>query len=87
MATTYRIVLTSAAKRDLRSLPRAILRRVDAKILALGRNPRPQDATKLRGQEGFMRVRLGDYRIIYQVVDDHPIVLVVRIGHRREVYR
>jgi len=87
MATNYQIVLTPAARRDLRSLPRTILRRVDAKILALGRDPHPQDAKKLRGQEGFLRVRVGDYRIIYQVEDDHLIVVVVRVGHRREVYR
>lgn len=87
MATPYKIVLTPAARRDLISLPRHILRRVDAKILALGQNPRPQDAKKLRDRDGLLRVRVGDYRVLYRVEDDCMIVLVVRIGHRREVYR
>ena len=87
MATKYAIVFTPAAKRDLNALPRTILRRVDAKIQSLRENPRPQNMKKLRGREGFLRVRVGDYRIVYQVADDRLVVLVVRIGHRREVYR
>jgi len=87
MATKYAIVLTPAAKRDLKALPRTILRRVDARILSLRENPRPQGAKKLQGREGFLRIRVGDYRVVYQVVDDRRVVLVVRIGHRREVYR
>jgi mRNA interferase RelE/StbE len=83
---TYKIVLTPAAIRNLKSLPRDVLRRVDAKILSLGDNPRPQDK-KLIGRDGFLRVRVGDYRIVYQVTDDRLVVVVVRIGHRREVYR
>jgi mRNA interferase RelE/StbE len=84
---TYKIVLTSAARRDLRSLPRSIVRRVDAKLLGLGKDPRPQDAKKLRDRDELLRVRVGDYRILYRVEDDRLVVLVVRIGHRREVYR
>jgi mRNA interferase RelE/StbE len=87
MAATYKIVLTPAARRCLTSLSRSDLRRVDAKILSLRHNPRPPGAKRLAGQQGFLRVRAGDYRIIYQVADDRLIVLVVRIGHRREVYR
>ena len=87
MATTYKSVLTSAARRSLNSLPRTILRRVDAKILGLCQNPRPQDAKKLRDRDGLLRVRVGDYRILYRIEDDRLVVLVVRIGHRREVYR
>jgi mRNA interferase RelE/StbE len=87
MATTYKIVVTPAAGRDLGSLPRSVLKRIDAKILSLGRDPRPAGVKKLAGHEGFLRVRVGDYRIIYQVEDDRLVVLVVRVGHRREVYR
>ena len=87
MASTYKIVLTPAARRNLDSLPRTVLRRMDAKILGLGQNPRPQDAKKLRDRDGLLRVRVGDYRILYRVEDDRLVVLVVRIGHRREVYR
>lgn len=84
---TYEIELTPAARRSLKSLPRSVVKRVDAKILALGQNPRPQGAKKLRDQDNLLRVRVGDYRILYRVEDDRLLVLVVRISHRREIYR
>jgi mRNA interferase RelE/StbE len=87
MAATYRIELTSAASRSLRSLPRTIVRKLDAKILGLAKNPRPHDAKQLRDRDGLLRVRVGDYRVLYRVEDQCLVVLVVRIGHRREVYR
>ena len=87
MATTYRIVLTSLASRNLKALPRSIMKRVDAKLLGLRQNPRPQDSKKLRDRDGLLRVRAGDYRILYRIEDDCLVVLVIRIGHRREVYR
>ncbi len=83
----YKIELTPAARRNLHSLPRTILKRVDAKILALAKTPRPAGAKMLAGPNRFLRVRVGDYRIIYRVEDDRLVVLVVRVGHRREVYR
>jgi mRNA interferase RelE/StbE len=84
---TYRIELTPAARRDLKKLPRDVLRRVDAHILALAENPHPPGAQKLQGDEGVFRVRIGDYRIIYRVEHHRLVILVIRIGHRREVYR
>ncbi|MBI2368710.1 MAG: type II toxin-antitoxin system RelE/ParE family toxin [Deltaproteobacteria bacterium] len=86
MAATYRIELTPAAQRDLAALPREMLKRVDARILTLAEDPY-RGAKKLEGPEGFLRVRVGDYRIIYQVEGDRLVVIVVRVGHRREVYR
>ena len=83
----YRIELTPAAKRDLVPIPKKDLKRVDAHILALAKNPRPPGVKALTGKEGFLRVRVGDYRIIYQIRDDILLVLVVRIRHRRDVYR
>ncbi len=64
-----------------------MLKRVDARILALADDPYPRAATKLEGARGFLRVRVGDYRILYTVEADRLVVLVVRIGHRREIYR
>ena len=87
MAATYKIVLTSAASRCLKSLPRNILLKIDAKLLGLAKNPRPHDVKKLRDRDGLLRVRVGDYRIVYRVEDGRLVVLVIRIGHRREVYR
>lgn len=83
----YRIELTPAAQRDLRSLDRPLLRRIDAKIRALAEDPRPLGVEKLTGEGNIYRVRVGDYRILYQIDDAVVIVLVVRVRHRRDVYR
>ncbi len=58
-------------------------RRIDA----LATNPRPRGVQKLKGDEQFLRLRVGDYRLIYVVEDDRLLILVVKIGHRRDVYR
>ena len=84
---TFRVEVTPAARRDLVKLPRDVLRRVDAHILALADNPRPPGTKKLQGDEGFFRVRVGDYRILYTVEHHRLVILIVRIRHRREAYR
>ena len=82
----YRVTLTRAAHRALRGLPRSIAKRIDAAILALADEPRPQGSKGLQGSD-YHRVRVGAYRIVYQVKDDVLEVLVIRLGHRREIYR
>lgn len=81
----YRIELRPAAARALRKLDPSIETRIQGAITLLGRDPRPPGARKLQGREGF-RVRVGDYRIIYLIEDDILVVVVVTLGHRREVY-
>jgi mRNA interferase RelE/StbE len=83
----YKVEFTPAARRDIASLPRGILRRIDARLLELGQEPHPPGATKLRDRDGLLRVRVGDYRIIYRVENKRLVVLVIRVGHRREIYR
>ncbi|MEO7374199.1 MAG: type II toxin-antitoxin system RelE/ParE family toxin [Terrimesophilobacter sp.] len=78
---TYRIELRPAAVRALKRIDHQDRDR----IALLGENPRPTVAKALRGRPGF-RVRVGDYRIIYTIVDDLLIVVVVTLGHRRDVY-
>lgn len=84
---TYRITLSPAAARELRKLDPQVRRRIQAALELLGVDPRPPAATRLVGGAGEWRVRTGDYRIVYEVVDDQLLVLVLRVGHRREVYR
>lgn len=81
----YRIELRPAAARDLRKLDPQVRRRVQGAIALLAHDPRPPGARALRGRPGF-RVRVGDYRIIYTVEDDVLLVVVVRLGHRSDVY-
>ena len=72
--------------RDLRDIPRADVQRILARIDTLRDNPRPPGSEKLSTQERY-RVRQGDYRILYTVADAELIVEVVKVGHRRDVYR
>ena len=83
----YQLVVTSAARRGLKSLPRPVAERIVARILALTDKPRPVDVKKLRVPGNMYRIRVGDYRIVYQILDREVVVIVVRIGHRREVDR
>jgi mRNA interferase RelE/StbE len=84
---TYRIELTKAAVRDLTAIPKPMLKRLDACILGLADDPLPPGVKKLKNSDGMYRVRVSDYRIIYRIEQDILTILVVKIGHRREVYR
>lgn len=81
----YRVQLRPAAVRALRKLDPAARRRIQGAINLLARDPRPPSSRRLRSRAGF-RVRVGDYRIIYTVADDLLVVVVVTLGHRRDVY-
>ena len=84
---TYSVEISPAAARELRGLTKDVQRQLVKKIRALGANPRPRGVKKLAGEEGVYRVRAGDYRILYQIRDAALVVLVVHLGHRRDVYR
>ena len=84
---TYRVEVAEAAVRSLRKLDPTARRRVQAAIELLAEQPRPSGARRLVGGDGLMRVRTGDYRIVYEIHDDVLVVLVVAVGHRREIYR
>ncbi len=83
----YRIELTPAAARELRKLDPAARRRIQAVVELLADDPRPPAATRLVGGGGEWRVRTGDYRVLHEIEDNVLLVLVIRVGHRREVYR
>ena len=81
-----RIELTHRAEKDLDRLPTDVRIRIIHKIEALSENPRPHGVEKLSGKEGFYRIRVGDYRVIYEIQDDVILVLVLRLGHRSDIY-
>ena len=83
----YKIEFMEAAAKSLRSLPRDMQERINVKILALAENPHPRDAKILRGKHKLYRIRVGDYRIIYNIEHNRLVVLIVKIGHRKNVYR
>jgi len=83
----YRVLLERAAEKDLTRLSSEIHDRVIAAIQALAANPRPPGCRKLAGSKHDWRIRVGDYRVIYEIADEVRIVRINRVRHRREVYR
>lgn len=83
----YTVEFSSGAERDFRKLAREIQLRLRPRIDALADHPRPAGAKKLSGGHELWRIRVGDYRIVYELRDRILVVLVVRVAHRREAYR
>ncbi|HEV2355512.1 MAG TPA: type II toxin-antitoxin system RelE/ParE family toxin [Puia sp.] len=81
----YTVLILPSAQKQLSKLPNAIAIRIEDKLLELEHDPRPPGCKKLRGRDAW-RIRIGDYRAIYEIDDDRLIVTVITIGHRREVY-
>ncbi|MFU8806447.1 MAG: type II toxin-antitoxin system RelE family toxin [Bradymonadaceae bacterium] len=83
---SYKIELTKAAGRELKKLERGIRDRLVGAIDNLGDNPRPTGVTKLSGEENLWRIRVGNYRVVYSILDDRLIVIVIRVRHRKDAY-
>lgn len=83
----YEVEISRTAERQLRRLPRADQVRVARAMLALADNPLPRGARKLSGYDDVFRVRTGRYRILYSVVERTLVIVVLKVGHRRDVYR
>jgi len=79
----YRLAFKNSVAKDLRSIPNVDIQRILERFDELASNPRPLGSEKLSGQERY-RIRQGDYRIIYEIDDDVLVVVVVKVGHRRE---
>ena len=83
----YAIEFVPSARRELRKLPREVQLKLNQRIDSLSLDPRPRGSKKLKGGDELWRIRMGDYRVVYEVRDKVLLVLVVRVAHRREVYR
>jgi mRNA interferase RelE/StbE len=85
--TSYNVVFKPSVEKDLRSLPKALIARAMKHIAGLQTDPFPRQAIKLSGAERLYRVRVGDYRIVYEVDTKAKQVTIHYVRHRREVYR
>jgi mRNA interferase RelE/StbE len=83
----YRIKLRRRAEKDFEKLPSEIAGAVRRKMDSLAENPRPHDSKKVKAMPGYLRIRSGEYRILYQIDDKEKLAIVARIRHRREAYR
>jgi mRNA interferase RelE/StbE len=82
----YKVTITGRAERELKRLDRQVKNRVVKAVLDLASNPRPGGCLKVKSEEGVWRIRIGDWRIGYQVNDASLEVVIIRIGHRSEFY-
>ncbi len=87
MTDSYSLLIKRSAEKELKKLPAGDLRRVVDRIRSLAQQPRPSGCEKLSGEDERYRIRQGDYRIVYGIDDADRVVEIVKIGHRREVYR
>jgi mRNA interferase RelE/StbE len=83
---SYNVRIKRSAANELEAIPLRERKRIIARIQGLRTNPRPPGCEKLSGEDKF-RIRQGDYRLLYEILDQDLIVTVVRIGNRRDVYR
>ena len=83
----YRVVVERSAEKDLRKLPRDVGFRVASALRGLAGDPHPAGSRKLTGTKHDWRIRIGSYRVIYEIVESTKLLRVYRIRHRREVYR
>lgn len=84
---SYKVEFTKSAKKALDRIPNTVRNQLTVKISSLKDNPRPDGCKKLKGEEDLYRIRVGDYRVVYLIQDGKLIVVVVKVGHRRDVYR
>jgi mRNA interferase RelE/StbE len=84
---SHRVVVTNQAKKDLEAIPSPAFESIEKKMLALGEDPRPLGCKKLKGEARTWRIRSGIYRILFQINDSERVVTVIKIGHRKDVYR
>ncbi len=84
---TFRIEFTKTAAKSLKAIPKTVQKRIAKKIESLAEAPPEPAKTKMKGDNPFHRVRVGDYRIIYEIQNEVLLILILKIGHRKEVYR
>lgn len=84
----YSVITTKSAAREIDAIQNRLDReRIIRRVQQLAENPRPAGSKKLKGSDNTYRIRQGDYRIIYDVEDDRVLVLVLKVAHRKDVYR
>ena len=84
---SYRVEIRPAARRQIKKLPREVQAKVLSRLTCLAEDPRPAGAEALQGYQELYRLRVGQYRVLYEIHDGVLVVVVVRVGHRKEVYQ
>jgi len=83
---TYSVGYANSARKEMKRLPKQVVTRIEAAILALQNNPRPSNCIKLQDEENLYRIRVGDYRVVYTISDEAVTILIIRVRHRKDAY-
>jgi mRNA interferase RelE/StbE len=83
----YEIIIKPTAEKSMDKIPRSARRRIADALEGLRNDPRPKGVVKLAGDENLWKIRIGVYRVVYEIHDDQLTVLVLRVAHRKDVYR
>lgn len=84
---TYAIVTPKAVQKQLDALPDSVFQRIAIKIQQLAKDPRPDGVVKMKGSENEYRIRIGNYRVRYEINDEELLILLLQCKHRKDVYR
>lgn len=84
---SYQIIIPKPVQKQLDNLPNSIYAKIIKKIKLLAENPRPEGVVKLKGYDNEYRIRISDYRIRYEIIDEQLIILLLRCQHRKDIYR
>ncbi|UCF47513.1 MAG: type II toxin-antitoxin system RelE/ParE family toxin [Myxococcales bacterium] len=84
---SYNVELTRTAEKQLRRIAKRDRKRVVEAIQGLAERPRPRGARKLQGYDDIYRIRVGQYRIVYEVFEDRVVLIVLKVGHRKDIYK
>jgi mRNA interferase RelE/StbE len=84
---SYAVVISKSVQKQIDNLPSDIIERVIEKIQSLASEPRPDGVVKLKGSDNEYRIRIGDYRVRYEIDDDSQLVQILQCKHRKDVYR
>ncbi len=84
---SYRIAVTKSAAKTLNKIPKTDRKRIIDKIDSLAENLPSPDTTKMRGNNPFHKIRVGNYRIVYEIQEEVLLILILKIGHRKDIYR
>ncbi len=83
----YKVFFRPSADRALKKLPQDVQRRIVGEVAILAHDPRPAGVVKLAGHENLWRIRVGNYRVVYEIHGNRLVVLVLRVAHRKDAYR
>lgn len=83
----YHVYITEKAFKQLSKLPKPIQKKISENIDALSDNPRPAQSKKLKGYDDLYRIRIADYRVVYEIVNQQVLITILRVAHRKDVYK